>query len=199
VIEQEVQVTPARISAVLALIAVSAVAHAQPYASARLGYANAEFALGAPYNGVIDDRSMLYGFTAGFGFGRRWAIEAGFDGYEGFDGYATPCVAGTSCPVLIQAVDDNDLSLFHLAFAPHVDLGKMRLFGKFGYYHGRIDTHIGLPDSDFTENGVLLGAGLRWHLREPWSMSLEATRFDDHVHQLTIGFGWGLGRPPDEE
>jgi len=191
--------TRACVLAALVLMAISAIADAQPYATGRLGYASAEFTLDDPYNGVVDDRSMQYGLTAGFNFGLRWAIEAGFDGYEGFDGYATPCIDGTSCPTLIQAVDDNDLRLFHLALAPHVTVGKAILFGKFGYYHGRIDTHIGLPDSDFTENGVVLGAGLRWYLSEPWSFSLEGTRFDDHVYQIGIGFGWNLGGGPPRD
>jgi opacity protein-like surface antigen len=198
-VEKEMRMTFIRFTAALAMLAIPALANAQLYASGRLGYASAKFALDAPYNGVIDDRSMQYGVTAGFAFGRRWAIEAGYDGYEGFDGFATPCVDGATCPILIQAVDDNDLKLLHLALAPRFTVGKALLYGKFGYYQGRIKTHVGLPNSDFTENGLMLGAGLRWHLSDPWSVSLEATRFDDHVHQISVGFGWGLGRPPDSE
>lgn len=184
----------ALVASLLAL--VSGALGAEPYVSARLGYASAEFALGAPYNGVVDDRSMLYGVTVGFAFERRWSIEAGFDGYEGFDGFATPCVEGASCPTLIRAVDDNDLNLFHFALAPRVDVGNWRLFGKVGYYHGRIDTHVGLPDDDFTENGLLLGAGVRWTFSSPWSVSFEANRFDDKIYQLALGLGWGF-RGPD--
>jgi hypothetical protein len=34
---------------------------------------------------------------------------------------------------------------------------------------------------------------MRWYFSEPWSLSLEASRFDDNVSQITFGVGWGLG------
>jgi opacity protein-like surface antigen len=167
-------------------------AFAQPYVSGELGYASAQFALDAPYNGVVDDRSMMYGINLGFGFARRWALEAGLHGCEGFDGRATPCIDGAVCPLVVQHVDDNNVTVYHLAMVPRVNVGNVRLFGKAGYYHARIDTDIGLPDDRFKENGLLLGAGVRWYFSEPWSVSLEATRYDDNIYQLGVGVGWGI-------
>lgn len=41
-----------------------------------------------------------------------------------------------------------------------------------------------------------MSAGIRavasWYVSEPWSVSLEASRFDDHVYQIGVGFGWGI-------
>jgi hypothetical protein len=176
----------------LVLSGVSATALSQPYVSGQLGYASAQLGLDEPYNGVVDDRSIMYGVNVGLGFARRWAIEGGIDGYEGFDGRATPCGAGAACPLVVQHVDDNDLALYHLAIVPRVNVGNVRLFSKAGYYHAHLDTHVGIPDDSFTEDGILLGAGVRWYFSESWSMSLEATRFDDKVYQLGIGLGWGF-------
>jgi hypothetical protein len=35
--------------------------------------------------------------------------------------------------------------------------------------------------------------GVRWYFSTPWSVALEAERFDDNVSQLSIGVGWGFG------
>jgi hypothetical protein len=47
---------------------------------------------------------------------------------------------------------------------------------------------------DFHEDGLLLGVGARWYFADPWSISLDATRYDDNIRQLAVGFGWGLRR-----
>ena len=180
----------------LGALGAAGTASAQPYAAAELGYASSEFAVGSPYNGVIDDRSLMYGLDVGFGFGRRWAIEAGITGYGDFDGRATPCAPGAVCPAVVQDVSGNDVTVYNLSIVPRVTLGDVRMFAKGGYYRARIDTNVDLPENRFTENGFMLGAGIRWYFREPWSISLEATRFDDKVYQVGIGVGWGL-RPLD--
>lgn len=177
---------------ILFSFAAAGAASAQPYVSANLGYASADFALGSPYNGIVDDRSVSYGVDIGLGFGRRWAIEAGVNGYGGFDGRATPCLAGAVCPLLIAPVSDNDITTYKLSLVPRINVGEVRLFGRIGYYRAKIDTEIDLPGNDFTENGLLLGAGVRWYFREPWSVSLEANRFDSNLYQITVGVGWGF-------
>ena len=65
-------------------------AYGQPYVSAKIAYAGADFPLGAPYNGVIDDNSPGLGVDVGFGFGRYWALEIGGTRYGSFDGRGTP-------------------------------------------------------------------------------------------------------------
>lgn len=169
-------------------------AAAQPYFTAQLGYGSADLSLGEPYNGVVDDRSIMGGVTGGVGFGRRWAIEGGVTIFGGFDGRATPCPSGQLCTQVIEPIGDNDMTLYHVAFVPRVSIGDWRLYAKAGYYHAQIDTEIELANDDFTENGVLLGAGVRWYVSEPWSVSLEASRLDDHVYQLGVGIGWGIGQ-----
>src|SRR5882672_12806603 len=62
--------------ALLALAAAPTLAFAQPYASVQLGYANADFPLGAPYNGVVDDSAPMLGIEAGIAFG-KWGAELG--------------------------------------------------------------------------------------------------------------------------
>ena len=81
---------------VCASLALPGAALSQPYVTAKLGYANTDFSLGQPYNGVVDDSAVTYGFDAGFGFGSRMAVEFGANGYGGLDGRATPCRPGES-------------------------------------------------------------------------------------------------------
>ena len=40
----------------------------------------------------------------------------------------------------------------------------------------------------------VLGLGARWYFTDPWSVSVQATRFDDNLQQLMFGVGWGLRR-----
>ena len=88
----------------------------------------------------------------------------------------------------------NDITIFKAALAPRFVIGQVRLFGTFGYYQARIDTNLALPDSTQRDRGALLGAGARWYFREPWSVSVQATRFDDNLRQVMFGVGWGLAR-----
>lgn len=178
---------------VAGLCLATGVARAQFYFQGEVGYASAQFALDEPYNGVVDDRSVMLGVNGGLRIGKRWAIETGLNRYSGFDGRATPCPHGAVCTQAVIGVSDSGLAIFKIAAVPTIALGKFRLFGRAGYYRAKIDTKLGLPGDRFTERGAMLGAGLRWYFKEPWTVSLEATRFDDKIYQLGAGFGWGMG------
>jgi outer membrane protein with beta-barrel domain len=185
-----------RLNTYLVLFAtlLPAAAWSQPYAKLSLGYADANFPLGAPYNGIIDDGSVQYGFDFGVGFGKKWAVELGVDGYSGFDGIATPCPANTSCAQVSRPISNNDQTVYKAAVVRRFMLGdKAQFYGKAGYYSAHIETNIGLPDADFDPDGLLLGIGVLWRLRDPWNVSLETSRFDDNVSQISVGFGWGIG------
>jgi hypothetical protein len=164
----------------------------QVYATAQLGYASADFNLGAPYNGVIDDRAMSLGADIGVNLSDHFALELGVTKYNSFSGRATPCAAGLACPLVVQSTGSNDIVAYNFSIVPHVELADVELFAELGYYGARVDTQIGLPDSKFTERGVLLGVGARWYFREPWSVSLEGSRLDDNIYQIAVGAGWGL-------
>src|SRR5262245_23162919 len=174
------------------LFAAPRLADCQPYVSAQLGYASTDWARGAPLNGRIEDNAPGYGVDFGIGFGRRWAFEVGAYGYGGFDASGTPCAAGASCASVVADVTGNDITIFKAALAPRFNIGNVRLFGTFGYYQARIDTNLALPDATSRDRGAVLGAGARWYFRNPWSISIQGTRFDDNLRQLMIGVGWGL-------
>jgi hypothetical protein len=174
------------------LFAAPRFAFCQPYVSAQLGFANTDWARDAPLNGRIDDSAPGYGLDVGFGFGRRWAFEVGAYGYGGFDARGTPCAAGATCSDVVTEVTGNDITIFKAALAPRFNIGKVRLFGTFGYYQARIDTNLALPDATSRDRGAVVGAGARWYFQNPWSVSLQATRFDDNLRQLMFGVGWGF-------
>jgi hypothetical protein len=172
---------------------VPAAAFGQPYAVAKVAYSGADFPLGAPYNGTIDDNSPALGVDVGFGFGRRWALEIGAARYGSFDGRGTPCTEGDVCTAVVVPIEGNDMTLYHAALVPRISAGDARFFARVGYYRANVDANISLPGAgDFHEEGLMLGVGARWYFRDPWNISLEATRFDDNVRQISIGFGWGL-------
>jgi hypothetical protein len=176
-------------------LAAPAAAFSQPYASAKIAYAGADFPLGSPYNGVIDDNSPGLGVDFGFGFGRHWALEIGAARYGSFDGSGSPCAAGDVCTLVIRPIEGNDVTLYNAALVPRFTAGDARFFARVGYYRANVDTDIGIPGADdFHEDGLLLGAGVRWYFEDPWSISLEATRFDDNIRQIAVGVGWGLRR-----
>jgi hypothetical protein len=182
-----------RTFAVLVLCAgAPAASYGQVYAGAELGYASADFSLGAPYNGVVDDRSMSLGAEVGFSIRERFALELGVTKFGSFDGRATPCAPGMTCTLIVLPTGSNDVTAYNISLIPHIELADVELYAELGYYGMRIDTEIGLPDSDFRERGALLGVGARWYFREPWSLSLEAVRYDDKVYQIALGAGWGL-------
>jgi hypothetical protein len=177
----------------LGLLAAPSIALAQPYATIQLGYARADFPLGPPYNGVVDDKAPTFGGEAGYAFG-KWGGEIGFYDYGSFDGFGTPCPDGQACSQVTQQIDGNNQTLWKLALVRRFEIGNVRLFGKAGYYRAKLKSNVDLPDSDFSPDGVMLGAGVRWYFDAPWSLSLEGERFDDNVSQITLGFGWGFGR-----
>jgi hypothetical protein len=182
----------------LALSLLPALASGQPYVAAKVSYAAADFPLGAPYNGVIDDNAPALGVDIGFGFGQHWAVEVGGARYGSVDGTGTPCVEGAVCTQVVRPIEGNDMTLYHAALVPRISAGEARFFARVGYYRANIDTNISLPGSgDFHEDGLMLGVGARWYFQDPWSISLEATRFDDNIRQISVGFGWGLRRMDD--
>lgn len=174
------------------LLAAPRLALCQPYVSAQLGLASTDWAMGAPLNGRIHDDAPGYGVDVGFGFGRRWAFEVGAYGYGGFDATGTPCADGTACTDVVTQTTGNDITIYKAALAPRFNIGNVRLFGTFGYYQARIDTNLALPDATSRDRGAVVGAGARWYFRNPWSVSLQATRFDDNLRQLMLGVGWGF-------
>lgn len=178
--------------AIAALLVIPGAASSQPYARLLVGNADADFPLGAPYNGVIDDSSIMYGLDVGMGFGKKWALEFGVNGYRRFDGQATPCPSGSVCPLIVQDISGNDQTVYEIEAVRRFSIGRLQLYGKAGYYRAHIETNIGLPDADFETDGAALGVGATWFLRAPWSVSLEGMRFDDNVSQVTVAFGWGL-------
>jgi outer membrane protein with beta-barrel domain len=173
---------------IVSLLACPATAFSQPYASANLGWARADFPLGEPFNGYADDRSVTYGLDLGIGFGERWAAQLGFNGYGDFDGRGSPCVAGTICTGVVSDQSIEQM-VYNASIVRRFTIKELRFFAKAGYYHAEIDTDVG----GFDEDGLVLGAGIRWYFDSPWSVSLEASRFDDNVSQFVVGFGWGLG------
>jgi hypothetical protein len=188
-----------RVIVLLLCSGLPAAAFGQIYASAKLGYASADFNLGSPYNGEVDDRTMSFGAEVGFKLGRRFALELGATKYNSMSGRATPCSPGAVCPLIIQPTGGNDVFAYNISVIPHIEVSDVELFAELGYYRAKVDTRIGLPDEEFTEDGVIAGIGARWYFREPWSVSLKTTRLDDNIYQLTFGVGWGLrmGSDPD--
>jgi hypothetical protein len=182
----------------LTLLAAPTLALAQPYASVQLGYATADFPLGAPYNGVVDDHAPMLGVEGGIAFG-KWGGEIGFHDYGSFHGFGTPCPDGAVCAPITQQISGNDETLWKFALVRRFEIGNVRLFGKAGYYRAHMKSNVNLPDADFNPDGVMLGAGVRWYFSAPWSLSLEGERFDDNVSQISVGFGWGFGRDARED
>ena len=184
---------PTLVAATL-LLAVARFAECQPYVSAQLGLASAEWPRGAPLNGQIDDRTTGYGFDFGIGFGRRWAFEIGAYGYDDFDATGTPCAGGAVCPPVVAEIGGNDLKILKAALAPRFAVGEVEMFGTFGYYRATIDTNLALPEAKADDSGAVLGVGARWYFADPWSVSVQGVRFDDNLRQLMVGVGWGLRR-----
>lgn len=179
-------------------IPIAGLARAQPYVSAQLGFANTEWSQGSPLNGTIDDRGLGYGVDVGLGFGKRWAVELGAYGYESFDARGTPCAGGGAvCSGVVSEVSGNDIDIVKAALAPRFRIGNnVQLFATLGYYRATIDTNLALPEAKSRERGAVVGVGARWYFTNPWSVSLQATRFDDNLQQLMLGVGWGLRRDP---
>ena len=140
--------------------AAPAVGFGQVYATAQVGYASADFNLGSPYNGVIDDRAMHVGAEVGIGLGRRMGIELGVNKYNSFAGRATPCAPGAVCTNAVIPTGSNDILLYSLALTPHIEVANVELFAEIGYYHAKIDTAIGLADGDFTDDGTSASHGV---------------------------------------
>jgi hypothetical protein len=177
---------------VASLLAAPRLVAAQPYVTAQLGYASAQWPVGAPLNGRIDDDALGVGIDLGVGFGRRWAFELGAYGYTEFDARGTPCAEGSSCAPIVTEIGGTDITILKAALAPRFEVGNVRLFATFGYYRATIDTHLDLPDAEFRDSGAMLGAGARWFFKDPWSVSVQGTRFDDNLRQLMVGVGWGV-------
>lgn len=178
--------------AALLLFAAPRIAACQPYVSGQLGLASTDWPRGAPLNGRIDDSAAGYGIDFGIGFGKRWAFEVGAYGYDSFDATGTPCADGAACAPVVTEVGGNDITIYKAALAPRFIVGKVRVFGTFGYYRARIDTNLDLPGAKSHDSGAVLGAGARWYFRDPWSITVQAARFDDNLRQLMFGVGWGL-------
>jgi hypothetical protein len=181
------------------LLSMPLLAASEPYVSAQVGYASVDWPRGAPLNGRLDDRAFGYGVDLGFPLGKRWAVELGAYGYGDFDARGTPCAGGAVCPAVVTEFGGSDVSILKAALAPRFTIGSVRLFATMGYYRATIDTNLALPDAKWRDSGAVLGLGARWYFRDPWSVSVQATRFDDNLRQLMVGVGWGLRRDRDDD
>jgi hypothetical protein len=170
----------------------------EPYVSAQLGYASTEWSRGSPLNGVIDDRGLAYGVDLGFPFGERWGVELGTYGYEGFDGRGTPCAPGAVCTAVVTEISGSEVNIVKVGLARDFVIGETRLFATAGYYRARIDANLALPEAKSRDRGFVFGVGARWYFSDPWSVSVQATRFDDNLKQIMFGVGWGLRREREE-
>lgn len=166
-------------------------AWSQPYVTAGAGYASVDFSLDEPYNGVVDESTLTYGVDVGFAV-RNLGLELGVRRYGNVDGQGTPCPPGGICPQIVRPISGNDITAYKLSLLPHFEVGSVVLFAEAGYYRADIDTSVALADSDFTERGLIVGAGARWYFDGPWSISLRGARLDDNVRQIVVGAGWGL-------
>jgi hypothetical protein len=175
-----------------ATLLASELSAVEPYVAAQIGYASTDWPRGAPLNGRIDDRAIGLGVDVGLAFARYWAVELGAYDYGGFDALGTPCAAGASCPPIVSEVSGTKITIAKAAIVPRFSIGRVRLFAPFGYYRARIDSNLDLPNARSRDRGALLGLGARWYFRDPWSVSVQATRFDDNLTQLMFGVGWGL-------
>lgn len=174
------------------MLAAPHMASAEPYVSAQLGLANVEWPRGSPLNGRIDDRGFGYGLDLGFSFGERWGVEFGAYGYEDFDARGTPCAPDAVCSGAVTEFGGNDVSILKVALVPRFTIGEVRLFGTMGYYQATIDANVAAPDTKSRDSGAALGLGARWYFADPWSVSVQASRFDDNLRQIMFGVGWGL-------
>jgi hypothetical protein len=186
------------ISAACVLLAAARLIEAQPYVSAQLGFANADWPRGAPVNGRVDDRALAYGVDFGVAFGRYWGVELGAYGYDDFDTTGTPCASGTVCPVVVTEFGGNNIRIVKAALAPRFEAGEVQLIATFGYYRATINANLALPEARSHDRGAMLGLGARWYFADPWSVSLQAVRFDSNLQQLMVGVGWGLRRNRDD-
>jgi hypothetical protein len=182
--------TKGNLFGLLALLAAPTLAFGQPYANLQLGYAHADFPVGPPYNGVVKDSAPMVGIEGGYFF-NKWGAELGFNDYGSLDGFGTPCFGSTVCSPVTREINGNDQTLYKVAVVRRLELGEWRLFVKGGYYNASLKTNV--PDGDSRPDGFLLGVGVRWYFSNPWSIALEAERFDDNVSQLSVGIGWGFG------
>lgn len=174
-------------------------ASGEPYVSALVGYSSVEWSRGAPLNGRLDDRGFAYGVDLGFDLGRRWGVEVGAYGYDDFAARGTPCAPGAVCSPVVTELGGTDVRILKAALAPRFTIGTVRLFATMGYYRATIDTNLALPDSKWRDRGAVLGLGARWYFTDPWSVSVQATRFDDNLRQVMFGVGWGLRRDRDDD
>lgn len=181
--------TTAKLFALVALL-VPTLALSQPYANVQLGYAHANFPVGPPYNGVVKDSAPMIGIEGGYAFG-KWGAEVGFNDYGSLDGFGTPCLGSAVCSPVTLDINGNDQTLYKLSAVRRLEIGDWRLFAKGGYYHANLRTNV--PNGNSHPDGFLLGVGVRWYFSTPWSLALEAERFDDNVSQLSLGIGWGFG------
>jgi hypothetical protein len=164
--------------------------HAQLYAGAQMGYANADFTLGGRYNGVVDDGAFVYGLGVGYGLSEYISIEGNWYGYGNFSGRAAPCPVDGPCPPPTEQVptSGNSMNVLALSMTPRLAFGDIgEVYGNLGVYRMAIDTSIG---DAFKRRGLLIGAGARWEFAEPWSVHVEAKRFGDRMYQFAIGFAW---------
>ena len=99
---------------------------------------------------------------------------------------------------LVTEFGGNEISILKVALVPTFTVGATRLFATLGYYRANIDANLALPDTEATDSGAALGVGARWYFSDPWSVSVQAMRFDDNLQQLMFGVGWGLRREGDE-
>ena len=92
----------------VACVGCPGAAFSQPYFSANIGWASADFPIEAPFNGFVDDAAPSYGIDFGMGFG-DWASRGGINGYGNVDGRAAACAIGTVCvPVGHRGIREPD-------------------------------------------------------------------------------------------
>lgn len=170
----------------LALLAMSAAAHADSYVGIGLGQAKSDIeAVALPgYASDVSDTGTAVKFVAGFEVSRNFAVEVGF---ASFGEVSVDYIDGVD-----NIYETAQTSAAYVAAVGSIPLGQASLFGKVGlaswYREYSVGDEIGVYWRERSE-GVdpMVGLGLQLNAGPAFSLRAEVERFMDVGDRYTIG------------
>jgi OOP family OmpA-OmpF porin len=127
----------------------------------------------------LDDQDKMAQVWAGYKFNKYFGIEAR---YAGFGTFSTP-----------DAELDSAAISGHVVATIPLGGSGFALFGNVGYGNVDFDVSDDEGSASETETAYILGAGVRWHITEMFSISVQHDRYAFEVDDFDETFSLAVG------
>ncbi len=166
------------------------------YLEGRIGQANLDAELGAPFTGIrIDDEVTSAGIEIGYMINRYFSVQAGYRQLGNAPALPPPCIFCELDERLIIPFE-AEVSGLSLAAVPRWPVSeRFSLYGKLGIFHSDTDVEVAFSGDtvgSLSDEELLTAIGAHYELPSGFGVLLEYEVVPDLFDGANLGFSWNF-------